>query len=251
MFYWVYIITNLVNGKIYIGKHTGRDLNKYLHLNLSRAHGTKRQNDKPLLYRAMRKYGYAAFAIHPLVCLIDQDQANQLERFFIRTMDARNTEVGYNIAFGGFGGESNIGRKHRAESIEKMRAAQLGKEKSPDHCKNLSIAKTGKPCPHVAVANAARRSENPTPAAIRNRLYRERKKLRAAGIEVRIVHPWLGRKHSEETKAKMSASGKGLKKPRKKNKEACHSSNKTEIRTPFSTLPNLPARENLNLLQPI
>ena len=77
-----------------------------------------------------------------------------------------------------------------------------------------------------------------------------RKKLRAAGIEVRIVHPWLGRKHSEETKAKgWSASGKGLKKPRKKNKEACHSSNKTEIRTPFSTLPNLPARENLNLLQ--
>ena len=132
MFYWVYIITNLVGmGKIYIGKHTGRDLNKYLHLNLSRAHGTKRQNDKALALPGNEEIWVRSLCNPPISLPDRSGQANQLERFFIRTMDARNTEVGYNIAFGGFGGESNIGRKHRAESIEKMRAAATRERKIP------------------------------------------------------------------------------------------------------------------------
>lgn len=171
----IYCILCLANKKIYIGKHFG-DLNAYLDLNYSRATRTKRWNDKPLLYRAMRKYRREDFVIFSLVRPIDDAQANALEKFFIRTEESRNPEIGYNLAEGGTGGNTREGRKHRVDSLEKMRMAQLGRPKTPEHRKNISIAKTGIPVPAVAESNIRRRNPNPTPAALRNRLYRERLK---------------------------------------------------------------------------
>jgi hypothetical protein len=52
------------------------------------------------------------------------------------------------------------------------------KPKSLEHRKNLSIEKTGIPAPAVVESNIRRRGENPTPAALRNREYRARKKTK-------------------------------------------------------------------------
>ena len=180
----VYCITNKINGKSYVGIHEGC-LPKYLALNTARAFGRTRWNDKPFLYRAIRKYGRDAFSIQSLVDALDRDQAGQLEMFFIRTQETRNPEIGYNLAEGGTGGATRFG-PHTPESIEKMRLANAGKPKSLEHRKNLSIAKTGIPIPAVAESNVRRRSENPTPAALRNRKYRERKK-NESGVQCQIT----------------------------------------------------------------
>jgi len=173
---YVYCITNNINGKIYVGIHEG-ELAPYLVLNTSRAFGRTRWNDKPFLYRAIRKYGRGAFAIESLVTALDREQAGKLEKFFIRTMETRNPEIGYNLAEGGTGGATRFG-PHTPEAIEKMRLANSGKPKSLEHRKNLSIAKTGIPAPAVVESNIRRRGENPTPAALRNREYRARKKTK-------------------------------------------------------------------------
>ena len=177
----IYCIRNLVNRKKYIGQHSGDDLQAYLALNCGRALGGSRHNDKPLLYRAIRKYGREAFSIDSIVRPIDRDQANKLEQFFIRTEETRNPEIGYNLTEGGTGGATRFG-SHSPEAIEKMRLAQTGKPKSPEHRKNLSIAKKGIPNPKMEAIWAQRpRNENPSPTAIRNRRYRARKKLRESG----------------------------------------------------------------------
>ena len=174
---YVYMITNEVNGKVYIGQHDGTDLQKYLTLNGRRAFGKSRHGSKPLLYRAIRKHGVDSFVIHPLVQPVDKSQANQLERFFIRTFDARNPEIGYNLAEGGTGGATRWG-KHKPESVEKMRLAQSGVAKSEKHRQSISRAKTGIPNPAVVESNLRRRCDNPSPAALRNRAYRLRQKAR-------------------------------------------------------------------------
>ena len=170
---YVYAITNVVNGKVYIGIHEG-DLSEYLTLNCGRACGKNRAGDKPHLYRAIRKHGRESFAIRPLVEAIDREQAGSLEKFFIRTLETRDPEIGYNLAEGGLGGATRWG-KHKPESVEKMRIAAR-KPKSLQHRQSLSLSALGKVCPGVAASNLRRRSLNPSLAALRNRRYRERLK---------------------------------------------------------------------------
>src|ERR1700679_2079027 len=173
---YVYAITNTVNGKVYVGQHDG-DLDPYLALNCGRAFGKARASEKPHLYRAIRKHGRESFEIRSLVNAIDREQASSLEKFFIRTLETRNSEIGYNLAEGGLGGPTWWG-PHTQESIEKMRIAQLGKPKSSEHRKRLSAAKMGISAPAVVESNIRRRSSNPSPANLRNRTYRLRKKAR-------------------------------------------------------------------------
>jgi hypothetical protein len=177
---YVYALTNRVNGKVYIGIHEG-ELAEYLVLNCGRALGKARAGDKPHLYRAIRKHGRESFGIRSLVNAIDREQAGSLEKFFIRTLETRNPEIGYNLAEGGTGGATRWG-KHKPESIEKMRLAQVGIPKSKIHRQHLSTARLGVKCPEVANANRKRRSATPSLGAIRNRRYRERLKEKSCQI---------------------------------------------------------------------
>lgn len=137
----VYQITNHINGKIYVGLHGKDDLQAYLAENGVRANRPSAANLKPLLFRAIRKYGIENFSIKSLVRPVDTDQMRHLEIFFIKVLDSRNPEVGYNLACGGSGGATTLGRKHRPESIVKMSEAQKNVPKSSSHRANLSKAK--------------------------------------------------------------------------------------------------------------
>lgn len=149
----VYQITNHVNGKIYIGQHAGTDLHKYWKANVKPA--LKGNTGKTLLYRAIRKYGEAAFTISSLVRPIDKQQMDALEIFFIRTLETQNPDIGYNITAGGGG---VLGLKFSEESVEKMRKSNKGISRacraaqkeylnsrvfSEDHLENLSTSRLG------------------------------------------------------------------------------------------------------------
>lgn len=95
----MYKITNVRDGKFYVGQHVKDDLTAYLKYN---AHIAIRlgYTDKPRLYNALRKYGRESFIIESLVCPVSKEQMDMLEEFFIRTCESQNPAIGYNIAKG-------------------------------------------------------------------------------------------------------------------------------------------------------
>lgn len=89
----IYVITNTMNGKKYVGQS----------INISqrwRAHRTRYQTEDGPLYRAMRKYGLDAFTFEILVeC--DKADLNDLEQYWIGIYQSNNPDFGYNLTAGG------------------------------------------------------------------------------------------------------------------------------------------------------
>lgn len=94
MFGYIYKTTNLINGKIYVGKHKwskeGCLDENYL------GSGT-------YLARAIDKYGKENFICEILDTANSLDELNERERFYIKELDAMNQSIGYNLTRGGDG----------------------------------------------------------------------------------------------------------------------------------------------------
>lgn len=88
----VYKTTNIVNGKIYVGKDTKDDPN-YL------GSGTYLRN-------AIKKYGRENFKKETIERCETNEQPCKREIYWIKELDARNTSIGYNISLGGDGWDS-------------------------------------------------------------------------------------------------------------------------------------------------
>lgn len=70
-YYGLYRITNLLNGKMYVGKHITKDLNdRYMGSGL-------------ILKRAIKKYGRENFRKEWLMFCEDEDELNYMERVFV------------------------------------------------------------------------------------------------------------------------------------------------------------------------
>ena len=116
----VYIITNLVNGKYYIGKTSKPSLLKYLQDAISSA--LRGERGRVLLHRAIRKYGASAFILELLTVCETNEQACDLERLWIIALDSQNVEIGYNVACGG---EGPLGVHHTLETRKKWSEHRL------------------------------------------------------------------------------------------------------------------------------
>lgn len=147
--YYIYRITNKVNGKTYVGQH------KYKKLNDSYMGSGK------LIKRAQKKYGIENFEKEILYSRIQyKTTADDMERFAI----AKERAIGkaeYNIANGGQGGnlgeEVNkklrgknngfYGKKHSEETKRKLSEAHKGKRLGPhseETRRKISEAQRGK-----------------------------------------------------------------------------------------------------------
>jgi group I intron endonuclease len=91
----IYIITNKVNGKIYIGQ-TKQSIKKRF-----TAHKSKAGKIKRPLYNAMEKYGIENFEILEVFSTNSFDEVNNEEKRLILEKNSTNIEIGYNIASGG------------------------------------------------------------------------------------------------------------------------------------------------------
>lgn len=99
----IYIITNMLNNKIYIGKT--KDFKrrykeyKYKSRNLNK-------HSKYLIMEEINKYGFENFKMDVLEeC--DIDKLNDREIFWINTLNSKDPEIGYNSKDGGLGGKLN------------------------------------------------------------------------------------------------------------------------------------------------
>lgn len=92
MYYgYVYKITCLINGKIYIGQHKGSSFDK------------KYFGSGTALRNSLRKYGRRNFLCEVIEFCSTKEELNEREIFWISEFNSTDTSVGYNITMGGEG----------------------------------------------------------------------------------------------------------------------------------------------------
>ena len=108
---YVYRITNLVNGKVYIGQTNNLDRRWKEHL-------YDKRNNHPI-HSALIKYGKENFRMDTLYYGVDY---NEEEKKWISFYDSQNPQNGYNIVAGGqdSSGESNPAAKITQEQVDKV-----------------------------------------------------------------------------------------------------------------------------------
>lgn len=129
---YVYITTNLIDGKIYIGKRKFNPKTKATREYLGS--GSK-------LKTAFKEFGRENFRKRILEYCITEGILNERERFWIKHYDARNELIGYNLSEGGDWGDtlSSFPEEQRCEIITK---------------RNKNIQKALDGVPHSAERNA-------------------------------------------------------------------------------------------------
>ena len=93
----IYKATNLINGKIYIGKTT-QNFEKYKlnHINSALRNSDK---DKKVFYRAIRKYGVENFTWEVLVECENEEQLSKAEEFYFEFYNSIDCKKGYNLLY--------------------------------------------------------------------------------------------------------------------------------------------------------
>lgn len=107
----IYLLTNNVNRKIYVGVTNNYKKRMIEH---------KASKSNTLISRAIRKYGWDNFT-PSVLCITENREA---EITFIEQYNSFDTSVGYNLTRGG---EGTLGFNPSQETREKMRQAKLGK----------------------------------------------------------------------------------------------------------------------------
>lgn len=202
----IYKTTNLINGKFYVGKDE-RNKPDYFGSGIN-------------LQRAIKKYGKENFTKETLEVCSTREELIEREIYWIKKTKAQ--EIGYNIADGGWGGNTYTeetreriskqfkGRKHNPDIIKKMKnTREKRKEKNPDAYKIsekqkeiLSKTHKGKVHPEdwrTRQSNFMKNFTNYSPEFL------EMKKGENKRGE---KNPMWGKKASEETRRKQSEAHK-------------------------------------------
>lgn len=130
----IYKITNLIDGKIYIGQTVNYKKREKRHLNCLKNGNHHNEH----LQRAFDKYGEKSFKIE-LIEKCDIKELDQRERHFIKELDACNHDKGYNMMFGG-----QRYRNFTKEVRLKMSKASKGRKFTSEHKRRIGMAHRGR-----------------------------------------------------------------------------------------------------------
>lgn len=183
MYGYIYEITNLINGKKYIGQ---KKSDKFL--------GNKYLGRGKLIKQAHEKYGKENFKAKLLKECNSSEELDYYEKYYIKLYDATNSEMYYNIAAGGDGGNTISGFsddrlnnfKNKISNIHKGRII-INKDGKEYHIKKEFLNDYLKKGFKIGRGNFIYSDE-----------YREAQRNRN-----------LGKKFSEETRKNMSKAFKG------------------------------------------
>lgn len=173
MRFYVYVIRCGINGKAYVGKTSRPRFRWYMHKCLAKRYAGRREGETHL-YRAMRKHGVQHFTFEVIETCETEAHAFDRERHWICQLGTFGPR-GYNMTDGG---EGVSGHQHKPEA--KLRMARPGRL-------NGCYGRVW-----TTEERAAHALRTKTQFAERG-------------------HPFAGRTHSAETRAKLSAAAKGNK----------------------------------------
>lgn len=129
---YIYKVTNLVNGKVYIGQSVDPIKRILQHINVRSKQGY-------LLNYAVKKYGIDNFLFEVIKSEVPIEQINECEIQCIKEHNCKNPN-GYNLTDGG---EGIQGHSHTQETKNKMRLVRLGKKPSKETLLRLSESHKG------------------------------------------------------------------------------------------------------------
>lgn len=174
----VYMITNKINGKRYIGQT----------VNSLKARITRHKRPGcSAIYSAGKKYGWENLEVKVLCRCDSVDQLNHREEYMIRLFNTLSPN-GYNLKGGGFN------KLYSQESKASMSKAHIGKKLTNEHKNKISEAVSGK--------------NHPNYGKTLPQLSKSLKDLYSVNN-----HPKSGKKVSDEGRANISAAKIGDKNP--------------------------------------
>lgn len=118
--FYIYKITNLTNGKLYIGKTSRPNKRWQQHISLSNNPKDRRYQ---YIHRAIRKYGTKNFSFEIIDSFKEENECFKYETIYINNFNSNNRKIGYNLTTGGDGA---TGYHHTKKSKQKMSLAKLG-----------------------------------------------------------------------------------------------------------------------------
>lgn len=130
MHYYIYRITNKVNGKIYIGAHQSLEkVDDYM-------------GSGKLIKAAIKKYGKDSFVKEVIETFADRDTMFEREAILV-TEEFCKLSSNYNLAPGGSGGSILSNRKpftgpHKESTKQRLSEMYTGRKLSADHRKAIS-----------------------------------------------------------------------------------------------------------------
>ena len=224
-FGFIYLIRNLVNGKVYVGQ-TVKTIEQRWRCHVNEA---RRDPRYPIL-SAIAKYGEDSFEMTRLARAWSREQLDRLEVRFIAKLKATDRAVGYNLKTGGSTGSlppesraaigaknriNGLGRRASSETRRRMsesfraryaamtreeilaeKSALRGKSRSEEVKRKIGAAHKGKVIPQEMRDRIA--------ASLRGRpLTEETRKKISKALKGRQTHVW-----TEESRRNASAAGK-------------------------------------------
>lgn len=114
---YIYLTTNLINNKMYIGKHE------------SPVYDQQYLGSGKLLIKAVSKYGKKNFTNEVLYCADTIDELNEKEKFYIQEYRQKYPEQMYNIANGGDGGNTRYGMSDAEKELFVKKMTIINKER--------------------------------------------------------------------------------------------------------------------------
>lgn len=187
----VYKATCLVNNKVYIGV-TNRTIEIRIkeHIKLS-----NKTNPRYLFNKAIKKYGKDNFKFEIIDSYSSFDDRDSKEINYINIYNSfYMNNMGYNMTLGGDGSRGHIKSK---ESIEKIKTARKNQIFSLETRELWSSQRKGR---RLSDETKKRMSVSMVESGCHKKTEAHKEKLRLAN---------LGKKHSQESKLKMSKSTKG------------------------------------------
>lgn len=152
MYGYIYMTTNVLNGKRYIGHHRATKFE------------TQYKGSGAILIKAFNKYGFENFSVELIEECYSEEKLLNREQYWIEFYNAVDDPMFYNRCDGGIGSKGFYnclsdeekelfkkkcdkwtGRKHTDEEKEKIRQKAIGRKYSEETKKKISLARRGKP----------------------------------------------------------------------------------------------------------
>lgn len=196
--YIIYKTTNLLNNKIYVGKHQQEtfEFDGYL--------GTGK-----IIKLTIKKYGVEHF-IREILEFCTSANINEKEIYWIDKLSATNPEVGYNLTSGGEGGCVWSGN-HPAKGKTGELSPWFGRKHSEETKKLISLKNKGFKRKPFSLETREKMSKS-----FKGRIISDSQKLKLSLAMSGKNHPNWGKKHKKETIDKMKMAQIGYKSPSNK-----------------------------------